>query len=149
MARGKYESNVKEFYTVGSVTVQKFTSSFVGGKGANINDGMEHVSLPDLLKLDPNEYNIIVVKGHSMYPTIEEGDSLLVDLYNEKKRPKRGDIVALELNGDLMVKLFEPGATCLFLTSINPEHEPIRVYEEDDCKLIGRAYKIIRDVPMY
>lgn len=143
MAKGNYIPNVKHIRSVKMVKVEKFISAFTGGKGADIDDGREHIAIPEIPGLDPSCHTILDVTGDSMAPLICEGDMLIVDTTNI--RPKKGSIVALMLNGDLMIKIFDPGAVCLHLTSINQNHEPIRVYEYDECVIIGVAWKVLKD----
>ncbi|MBX3045086.1 MAG: helix-turn-helix transcriptional regulator [Candidatus Kapabacteria bacterium] len=144
MARGAISTNIKSIYKVGTIDIQKFVSSFTGGNGYNINDGIEYIELPAIPGIDEKVHNIITVKGDSMSPLIEDGDMLIVN--TSKIKPKKGDIVAVVLNDNLMVKLFDPGAVCLHLTSINQDYEPIRVYEEDTCIIVGIVWKVIKDV---
>jgi phage repressor protein C with HTH and peptisase S24 domain len=144
MAKGSIFTNIKNIYKVGSVDIQKFVSSFTAGNGFNINDGIEYIELPAIPGIDENVHTIITVKGDSMSPLIEDGDMLIVN--TNKIKPKKGEIVAVVLNETLMVKIFDPGAVCLHLTSVNQDYEPIRVYEEDSCIIVGLVWKVIKDV---
>jgi phage repressor protein C with HTH and peptisase S24 domain len=143
MARGSYKPNVKNYYKIGSVEIEKYVSSFYGGNGFDVNDGKEIISFPAIDGINVPIHQILTVKGDSMSPKIEEGDQVIID--TGKIKPKKGDIIAVVLNGELMIKLFEPGALCLYLSSINQDYEPIRVYEEDECFVVGKAWKIVKD----
>ncbi|MBX3045181.1 MAG: S24 family peptidase [Candidatus Kapabacteria bacterium] len=145
MSKGNYNSNVDRLFTIGITNVELYTSSFVGGPGADINDGIEVVQFPHIPGLDSSKHKLIVVKGDSMSPFIDEGDTVIIELYQKNKKPKKGDVVAVILNGDLILKIFDPGTPCLYLSSVNQDYEPIQVYDTDTCDIIGKAWKVVKD----
>lgn len=124
--------------------ILSYITAYRAGNNNHINDGVEKKEVPALPGVSQNRTYIITVSGDSMSPQILDGDTLLIDTNWRNYKP--GDIVAVYLNGDYLVKVFDPGSLCLHLSSINQDYEPIRVYEEDECVVLGKAIKIIRDL---
>ncbi len=145
MARGQYSPNLSDVFETTELELNKFLTSYTAGPGINDMDGMEKVTVPLIEGIRKDRTYVLKVNGDSMSPKIQDNDTLLIDINPCKYQT--GDIVAVCLNGDYMVKVYDPGSYCLYLTSINPEYEPIRVYEEEDSlQILGKVIKIIRDV---
>lgn len=145
MAKGNYTPNLESVYETSEVELNKFLTSYTAGPGINDMDGMEQVSIPLLDGVRQDRTYVLKVNGDSMAPKIQDGDTLLIDIAPVKYQS--GDIVAVCLNGDYIVKVYDPGSYCLYLTSINQDYEPIRVYEEEDSlQILGKVVKIIREV---
>lgn len=145
MAKGNYKSNFDRFYNLDLVNLERYTSSFVGGPGAAINDGVETVQFHSIPGLDSGRHKLIFIKGDSMSPLIEEGDSVIIEVFRNGLKPKKGGIIAAILNGELICKIFDPASMCLYLSSINQDYPPIQVYENDSCEIVGKAWKVIKD----
>ena len=81
------------------------------------------------------------VTGDSMMPEIKPGALLIVDRQLETSD---GDIIVARLDGDLCVKVLsfkENGS--IFLRSINPNYEPIRIEEGSDFEVWGSVVHAI------
>jgi len=148
MSRGNYKPNIEQFYHTSTIELEKYTSSFVGGHGADINDGIEVVNFPYIAGMNASKHKLIIVKGDSMSPKIEEGDTVIIEVFKNGAKPRQGDIVAVILNGDLILKVYDPGALCLYLSSLNQNYDPIQVYETDSCNILGKAWKIVKDAEL-
>ncbi len=145
MAKGNYTPNLESVYETTEVELKKFLTSYSAGSGLYDMDGIEKVSIPLVEGVKQDRTYVLKVNGDSMSPKIQDGDTLLIDINPVKYQS--GDIVAVCLNEDHIVKVYDPGSYCLYLTSINPNYEPIRVYEEEDSlQILGKVIKIIRDV---
>jgi repressor LexA len=86
----------------------------------------------------------IRVKGDSMYPKIEDGDTILVQ---RDADVKSGDIGVALIDDDAFVKKVEYDPKALRLISINPEYPP-KVFqgkEADRVRIVGRVYRIIKE----
>jgi SOS-response transcriptional repressor LexA len=145
MAKGIYKSNIKEIFNAEIIDVPIYTSAFMAGEGVNIMDGIESQTIPKLEGVKKDGCYLVRASGDSMSPKINAQDLILIDTDVTQYRP--GDIVAVCLNGDYIIKVYEPGSMCLYLSSLNQNYEPIRVYaDQDDCMIIGKATKIIREI---
>ncbi|ROL60074.1 hypothetical protein D9V86_09895 [Bacteroidetes/Chlorobi group bacterium ChocPot_Mid] len=145
MSKGKYISNVSEIIQIDEeLEVPIYSTSFTAGQGVNVMDGIEKETIPKLKDIKPNGTYLIRISGDSMEPKLTLGDIVIVD--TTITNFKSGDVVAVCLNGDYIVKIYDPGSLCLYLSSFNQDYEPIRVYEEDECIILGKATKYIRDI---
>jgi phage repressor protein C with HTH and peptisase S24 domain len=144
MSKGKYKSNINRVQEVEHVEVFSYITAFRSGNNNHVNDGIERKEIPAIPGIKPNRTYTITVSGDSMSPLLLHGDTVLID--TGINQVKSGDIIAIYLNGDYLVKVYDPGSLCLYLSSINQSYEPIRVYDEDECVILGKAIKIIRDI---
>lgn len=141
MAKGKYKSNfrLEDIEPISWVKLRSFVSSFRGGLGNfNDDDDVEINEIPDIDSLEFDHHYSLSLSGDSMSPRIEAGEKVIIVVI-DNIQIRRGDIVACYLNGDFIVKVFEPGAYHTMLTSINPNYEPIRITEDDTLKIIGKC----------
>lgn len=88
----------------------------------------------------------IVVHGDSMYPKIEDGDTIIV---HKQTSVDSGTLAAVMVDGDEgYVKRVEYGADWIHLISINPMY-PIMKFKGEDVlrvQVVGRVTRIIKDV---
>ena len=88
----------------------------------------------------------IKVQGNSMYPKIEEGDSIQV-LKQDWCDP--GQVAVILIDGeDSVVKKIEYDKNSITLLSFNPEYAP-RVFKGDDrdrLRILGIVRKVIKDI---
>lgn len=92
-------------------------------------------------KIDCNPANlsIVTVHGDSMYPTLQDGDLILVD---SQVAEQRDDIYVFQMEGELLVKRLQrlPGGL-LSVISDNPKFPPFTVNPNDsslDLTVVGR-----------
>lgn len=87
----------------------------------------------------------IRVRGDSMYPKIEDGDTIIVYKTDEVDS---GSIAVVLIDGDdAVVKKLEYDKKRAVLISINPEYQD-RVFEGEEMKrlrVVGRVMKIMKD----
>ena len=88
----------------------------------------------------------IVVHGDSMYPKIENGDTIIV---HKQTSVDSGTLAVVMVDGDEgYVKRVEYGADWIHLISINPMY-PIMKFKGEDVlrvQVVGRVTRIIKDV---
>lgn len=88
----------------------------------------------------------IKVQGNSMYPKIEDGDSIQV---LKQDWCESGQVAVILIDGeDSVVKKIEYDKNSITLLSFNPEYAP-RVFkgaERDRLKILGIVRKIIKDI---
>ena len=93
----------------------------------------------------PEEYFALRVKGDSMFPKLEEGDTILV---RRCETVEPGAIAVVLYNGDeATVKKVYMGNGWIDLIPINPEYPTRRIEGEDLslCRILGQAVTLLRD----
>lgn len=124
--------------------------SAAAGYGANNDDESFEIIevtakfLSKILRVTPQEYDVISVLGDSMEPLVKNGDMVLVKPTCEASN---GEIVIANLGGDLYVKklLRDPIKRNVRLTSMNNFYEDI-VIEEDELEqlnIVGVVKKVM------
>lgn len=85
------------------------------------------------------------VRGKSMWPTIDEGDTAIVNTGDTKLRS--GNIYAVNFNGEAVVKKLVRENSMWFLASENPDKKmyPNQVCKDGSCIIIGRVVQAIRE----
>ena len=90
-----------------------------------------------------NNLHIINAKGDSMEPTINGGELLYINPYDNEQSVISGCIYVINYDGDIFVKRVDknPVTKSLTLISDNPKYEPIKIAATDliNCKIIGRV----------
>lgn len=82
---------------------------------------------------------VVKVAGQSMYPTIWDGDLVLVD--TAQQTPRSGSIVVARANGGWTLKRIRRTRSLWFLTGDNPQVPPIEV--EEDLEVLGAVLGIV------
>lgn len=104
--------------------------------------------IPLFISSDEEAHNTLCIKvqGNSMYPKIEDGDSIQV-LKQDWCEP--GQVAIVLIDGEnAVVKKVEYDKSCITLLSFNPEYAP-RVFkgaERDRLKILGIVRKVIKDI---
>ena len=89
--------------------------------------------------LDPARLSLIRVNGHSMQPTLNDGDDIMVDSGTGASVAKSG-VYVLRFDGALMVKRLLPHlGGRLSILSDNPDYPPIDNVPASDVAIIGRV----------
>lgn len=104
--------------------------------------------IPLFISNDEEAHNTLCIKvqGNSMYPKIEDGDSIQV-LKQDWCEP--GQVAIVLIDGEnAVVKKVEYDKSSITLLSFNPEYAP-RVFkgaERDRLKILGIVRKVIKDI---
>lgn len=104
--------------------------------------------IPLFISSDEEAHNTLCIKvqGNSMYPKIEDGDSIQV-LKQDWCEP--GQVAIVLIDGEnAVVKKVEYDKSSITLLSFNPEYAP-RVFkgaERDRLKILGIVRKVIKDI---
>ena len=104
--------------------------------------------IPLFISSDEEAHNTLCIKvqGNSMYPKIEDGDSIQV---LKQDWCESGQVAVILIDGeDSVVKKIEYDKNSITLLSFNPEYAP-RVFkgaERDRLKILGIVRKIIKDI---
>lgn len=92
---------------------------------------------------------IVVVKivNSMMYPTLIEGDLVLVD--TRVKKPKSNDVVCAAMGGQSYVARFKRQDRTTGLCPDNPRYEPVTSKRMKDVTIFGQVIKLIhRDITL-
>lgn len=94
---------------------------------------------------DVDDTICIKVRGNSMYPKIEEGDTIVV---RKQDAVDDGRIAVVLIGDDAVVKKVEFGKDSLTLISINPEYPPrtIEGPELENVRIVGLVRQVIKAV---
>ena len=88
---------------------------------------------------NPNSLHIIRASGDSMSPTIEDGDSVVVDISDRSVR--RDGIYAIQINGNLLIKRVQILPNGIRMLSDNPHYPPYEVTgEQESIVIVGRCH---------
>ena len=87
---------------------------------------------------NPKALHIISVSGDSMSPTMEDGDSVIVD--TSDRMIKTDGLYVLQMNGSLFVKRIQILPAGVRIISDNSHYPPIDVGEQDTVVIIGKCY---------
>lgn len=92
------------------------------------------------LGLRADDLSIVVARGDSMFPTIADGDAMLIDR-NDRRVDTRGGIFVARIDGAVVVKRLARRGGALTVSSDNPDYPPLR---PDDVEIIGRVCRLTR-----
>ncbi|WP_144461837.1 LexA family protein [Siminovitchia fortis] len=91
--------------------------------------------------LNGGEYFLLRANGDSMINArIHEGDLLLI---RRQEDVENGEIAAVLIEGEAVLKRVFKTDTALILQSENPKYEPIIVGKQSDIKILGRLQKVV------
>lgn len=96
--------------------------------------------------MEAQESIFVIVRGDSMFPKIEDGDTVLV---HKQTSVDSGSIAVVLIDGeDALVKKVVYGETWIELQSINPMYPPIRYNGHDVLRVqvLGLVKKIMKNV---
>lgn len=91
--------------------------------------------------LNGGKYFYLRAKGDSMINArISEGDLLLI---REQEEVENGEIAAVQIDGDAVLKRVYKKGNTLILQSENPKYEPIIVDGSKNIQIIGKLKKVV------
>jgi repressor LexA len=90
---------------------------------------------------DPQAF-ALKVKGDSMSPRIEDGDTVIV---SPKKEVQSGDICVIRVNGEDTLKKTKFEGNYVHLIPLNQNHEPMTV-KKRDVNFIWKVVKVIKEI---
>lgn len=82
------------------------------------------------------------VKGNSMAPRIEDGDTVIVSPAQE---PRSGDICVVRVNGEDTLKKVKFEGSYIHLIPLNPDYEPMTV-KKRDVNFCWKVVKLIKEL---
>lgn len=114
--------------------------AFTDGESPNAHLGFEPTFLNQISAARPEELSIIRVRGDSMYPTLADGDDIMVDRSVPGAKLRDG-IYVLRRDDTLMVKrvAVHPGSRRLTISSDNSSYPVWSDCDPADVQIIGRV----------
>lgn len=95
------------------------------------------------LSVRADESAVLRAQGDSMSPTIEDGDSMLID-ESDRRIVSRGGIFVIRMDGVLMVKRVAKAGERIAVTSDNADFPPIPLREPGEIEVLGRVVWLSR-----
>lgn len=99
----------------------------------------DYVTVDDVK--DPQAF-ALRVKGNSMAPRIEDGDTVVVSPAQE---PRNGDICVVRVNGEDTLKKVKFEGNYIHLVPLNPDFEPVTV-KKKDVNFVWKVVKLIKEL---
>lgn len=126
-----------------TVEIPKIITSICAGDGMPFDDGYEREVVPlQAIKGVSNPY-LLDVYGDSMEPTINHGDSVILDAGSQYRT---NDIVAVHIDGDLFIKRLRVNFFTVWLQSDNQKYQPIKETLDIEAAIFGKVVKLIRNL---
>lgn len=120
--------------------------------GGAFNNGYEEISTTKVerawlksRRLKAKDCAMFLVSGESMYPTLKDGEEIIVD--RSKRELTEGKIFVLNHNGSMLVKKVQFTYGGVELISDNPSYRPLKLDTEEANSLvvIGQVVRGYRD----
>jgi len=96
--------------------------------------------------VNPKGARLVQGQGDSMYPTIQDGDPLLIDITDRETRDK---VFVIRRGSELLIKRLQKHSDgSVSLLSDNPTYAPERLPrdEADELEVIGRVAVVLRSI---
>ena len=126
---------------------------FVGDVAAGYNhlavDEYEQMEVPKSWIRGPvSNYFAMRVSGNSMYPEYKNGDEILCIATNEMGGSGKVGVIVYGEEATLKRLVYKKGEDWLDLVPVNPEYMTKRIegYELEQCRVIGKPLRLIRNV---
>lgn len=111
-------------------------SSFSAGAGTPFNDGKSTTIIDkDFIKSAKTPF-LIHITGDSMHPTLSINDKAVIDF---EHKGENGDILAISLNGEQMIKEFRKTRNGYVLHSHNTKYKDIEIQDTDNFFVFGKV----------
>ncbi|MCK5574020.1 MAG: helix-turn-helix transcriptional regulator [Bacteroidetes bacterium] len=117
-------------------------SAVPAGRGTTMfhPDYVDHYVTVDDIK-DPHAF-ALKVKGSSMSPRIEDGDTVIVSPQHEARS---GDICVVRVDGEDTLKKVKFEGNYIHLVPLNPDFEPVTV-KKRDVNFVWKVVKLIKEL---
>lgn len=139
-------SNVSEIITNGIYNIPVFESVAAGFGAYACSDICDYIPIVINNAYDVENFIAIKVKGDSMYPKIEDGDTIVV---RKQDSVDSHSIAVIMLDSEeAVVKKIVYGEDWIELRSINPEYQTRRFEGEDALQLrvVGLVKQVIKNL---
>ncbi|WP_308571103.1 XRE family transcriptional regulator [uncultured Haemophilus sp.] len=124
----------------------------ISAGGGGINSGHEELTTTKVerawlqaRRLKAKDCAMFLVSGESMYPTLKDGEEIIVD--RSKRELSEGKIFVLNHNGSMLVKKVQFTYNGVELISDNPAYRPLKLDAEEanNLVIIGQVVRGYRD----
>lgn len=140
------ESNVSEIITSNIYSIPVFESAAAGFGAYACSDICDYIPVVISNAYDAENFIAIKVKGDSMYPKIEDGDTIVV---RKQDSVESHSIAVVMLNSEeAVVKKIVYREDWIELRSINPEYKTRRFEGEDarQLRVVGLVKQVIKNL---
>lgn len=135
-------TEILSLYPRTNSSVLMATNSISCGEPVEICTELERVDLNEFVTGGQDGVYLIRANGDSMEHEIRRGDLLVV---NRNLQANAGDVVVSCVNGDYVVKDYQPKRNGLWLVPKNEKYKPIKVTAKDDYEMFGVVTGILRN----
>ena len=143
----KEHSNIRDVVPNKKIHMIPIYATVSAGFGAYAEDNVvDYIPMIIDNPYDINDTIGIQVKGDSMYPKIEDGDTIIV---RKQESVDSGSVAVLLLDGEEgLVKKVEYGKDWIELHSFNPEYKTRRFEGMDVLRLrvVGKVLKVVKSI---
>lgn len=143
----KEHSNIRDVVPNNKIHMIPIYATVSAGFGAYAEDNVvDYIPMIIDNPYDINDTIGIQVKGDSMYPKIEDGDTIIV---RKQESVDSGSVAVLLLDGEEgLVKKVEYGKDWIELHSFNPEYKTRRFEGMDVLRLrvVGKVLKVVKSI---
>ena len=143
----KEATNIRGVIPSNNIHMVPVYATVSAGFGAYAEDSVvDYIPMIIENKYDVQDTIGILVKGDSMYPKIEDGDTIVV---RKQESVDSGDVAVLLLDGDEgLVKKVVYGSDWIELHSFNPEYKTRRFEGRDVLRLrvVGKVLKVVKSI---
>lgn len=140
-------SNIRDVIPQDNIHMVPVYATVSAGFGAYADDSViDYIPMIIENPYDAPDIIGIRVKGDSMYPKIEDGDTIIV---RRQESVDSGSVAVLLLDGEEgLVKKVEYGRDWIELHSFNPEYKTRRFEGEDVLRLrvVGKVLKVVKSI---
>lgn len=134
--------NLEAVINEGFVSLLLIKGTVSAGHGAFSQDKYKYIDYPKSFLKGIRKPAMIDVCGDSMYPIIDDGDSLIFEQVN---KAKNGNTIICTYDDTVYVKKYIQTAKTLVLRSINEKYEDIKI-DSEHLIIHGVVKKIIKNL---
>lgn len=127
--------------------IGKVKAGYNGEAYCEMTGEQVQVPIASLHGQSESNYFVLAVSGMSMYPTLLEGDKILVKRTESVDSGKIAVILYKDDEATVKKVVYEEGKPYMDLIPINPAYAPLRIENEDlnHCKVLGEVTQLIRN----
>lgn len=148
----KYDINLQASNDETFIEIEDCREVRLSAGGGAFNNGYEEITTTKVerawlqsRRLKAKDCAMFLVSGESMYPTLKDGEEIIVD--RSKRELTEGKIFVLNHNGSMLVKKVQFTYGGVELISDNPSYRPLKLDTEEANSLvvIGQVVRGYRD----
>lgn len=140
--KGKILKTHKDSQISTNILPTLYGTSVSCGRPLAVDDNVsKEISIEKLLIKNPEITFFVKASGDSMWPTICDGDLLVIE---KTQKPKQGDIVLVRLDGDYSVKRLHKSGKNTELLADNSLYHPVILNNFNEIVMCGVVRSVIK-----